>query len=381
MNCPAGWVLTRHVSGESLDASLETHLSSCVRCAAECASLRNLTAQARNVFVPPTEMNPTARRTIAVRLLAAKPESRFRLTWWRGFVFAGAAALVIVGVGLGRRGHAPPRVELAAARVDRAAPPEAPAPPASRARIRAIGSARFTRVQAPPDDVVRLDHGVITLEVARLLAGERFRVRTDDGEVEVRGTRFQVSAFEGKLTAVSVFSGRVEVRAPGGNHVVLEPGDEWVREAADVAGPHAKTVAVRHHAAVDSSPPPAKAVRASFDQGWSLLREGDAKGAAQLFAELERTVGQGDMAEDALYWRAVATAKAGDRAEAALLFERFLGRFPISSRAGKAAVALGWLYIESGRSADARRAFERAGNDPSPAVQASARQGLERTAP
>jgi TolA-binding protein len=283
--------------------------------------------------------------------------------------------------------------------------------PRSRAAVRAIGASRFTRVQAPPDDVLRLEDGTIVLEVAPLPSGERFRVTTEDGEVEVRGTRFQVSASRGKLTQVTVASGRVEVRSAGGGRVVLDPGDEWVSGAGEINGRGATSKETREAqgsrpgeaestgqpigppvrsrparsaagstlvapAAAPSIPP--KAARASFDRAWSVLRQGDAPRAAALFAEVERTSGDSDIAEDALYWRSVATARAGDRPEARALFERFLRLFPASSRTGAAATALGWLYVENAQNDEARQAFERAMGDPSPAVRASARDGLRR---
>jgi TolA-binding protein len=97
-----------------------------------------------------------------------------------------------------------------------------------------------------------------------------------------------------------------------------------------------------------------------------------------LFAEVERlTSGQG-MAEDALYWRAVATARAGDGREARVLFAGFLARFPKSSRAGQAATALGWLLLDAGDLPAARQTFERAVHDPSPTVRAGALDGLRR---
>jgi TolA-binding protein len=108
------------------------------------------------------------------------------------------------------------------------------------------------------------------------------------------------------------------------------------------------------------------------------LRQGDARRAAALFAEVERTSGDSDIVEDALYWRSVATARAGDRPAARALFESFLRFFPASSRTGAAATALGWLYFENAQNDKARQAFERAMGDPSPAVRASARDGLRR---
>jgi TolA-binding protein len=412
--CPDDWMLTRHVSGEGAEPWLETHLRQCVRCAGECEALSRLVTHARRLD-PPAPMTAAARRAISARLLTTGAEAPApRAPRWR-FIGAAAAAIVIAAVALGARGRGRTPLQASAA----APPPlvahqDAPAADRhdgddrhlrSRATIRAIGAARFTREQAPPDDVVRLESGAIVLEVAHLIAGERFRVRTDDAEVEVHGTRFQVSAVAGQLTAVSVASGRVEVRSPGGGHVFLEPGDEWVRGADQPAAAFGAASGQSVPAKVASAAPapvPARASRAraapatvgssqprgaaaprsaSFDRAWSLLRRGDARQAATLFAEVERSAGDRDIAEDALYWCAVATRKAGDRAEAQALFERFLRRFPISARAGEAAAALGWLYVESGRPVDARRAFERAADDPSPAVRASAHDGLQRTGP
>ena len=118
---------------------------------------------------------------------------------------------------------------------------EAPAPELpmtigdSRATIRAIGPARFSRAQFQPDEIVRLDDGEIELDIAPLHAHERFRVVTDDGEVEVRGTRFKVSVIDHHLASVHVWKGLVEVRSSGGAQAMLAPGDDWVREASPAA--------------------------------------------------------------------------------------------------------------------------------------------------
>jgi TolA-binding protein len=117
----------------------------------------------------------------------------------------------------------------------------------------------------------------------------------------------------------------------------------------------------------------------SFGHAWSLLRQGDAKGAAAEFADVERLARGRDIEEDALYWRAVAVGRTGDSATARQLFGEFLDRFPASSRAGEAALASGWMLLEAGEPRAARRAFERAARDPSPRVQVNAQEGLQRT--
>jgi TolA-binding protein len=405
--CPPEWILTQHVSGELTDSRIETHIERCPRCTSQCASLRRLVNQAQGLAAP-AEMTVDARRAIGARLLATAPAPRP----WRGWpgVLAGvpAIALLVVAGIWGTRGTwraaAPPVSRESAAQPVTGAP----AGPRSRAAVRAIGAARFTRVKLPPDDVLRLDDGTIVLEVAPLPSGERFRVTTEDAEVEVRGTRFQVTASRGKLTQVTVTSGHVEVRAAGGGRVVLDPGDEWVSGVGEINGrgatpkeapetpvsrpgeaesagqPIGRPVRSRlAHGGAGGAPvaapsTPRQAARASFDRAWAVLRQGDAPRAAALFAEVERTSGDSDIAEDALYWRSVATARAGDRPAARALFESFLRLFPASSRTGAAATALGWLYLESAQKDKARQVFERAMGDPSPAVRASARDGLRR---
>jgi TolA-binding protein len=430
--CPPEWILTQHLSGELTDPEVEGHIERCPRCASECASLRRVVTQAQGLAVP-AEMSADVRRAIGARLLATAPVPRP----WRGWPVVAwgvpAVALLVAAGVWGTRGTwraATPvassepsdgfrtsRDALGPAELDlprRASSSEpsdgfrtsresssaqpvvgGPVAPRSRAAVRAVGAARCTRVQGPPDDVLRLDDGTIVLEVAPLPSGERFRVTTDDAEVEVRGTRFQVTASRGKLTQVTVASGRVEVRSAGGGRVVLDPGDEWVsgatsketREAEATGPPIARPVRSRPaRGAAESgpvAPAPAPAIppqtqRASFDRAWSVLRQGDAGRAAALFGEVERASGDSDIAEDAHYWRAVATARAGDRPTARALFESFLVLFPASSRTGAAAAALGWLYFENAQNDKARHAFERAMGDPSPEVRASARAGLRR---
>ena len=337
----------------------------------------------------PIEMSRGSRQAMSARLLGTPPAPpvarRPRLGVALACASAAAAAIAIaIGTGggareVGGRERQPPD-QIAQL---------APAPVAehvSRAAVRAVGAARFVRVQAPPDEIIRLDEGTIVLEVASLPRGERFRVQTDDGVVEVRGTRFEVSAAQRKLVAVSVSKGRVEVRSEAGALAVLDPGDEWVHNPTPAPPPAAvasPAPSPRVSPKLPASEPATReqatrAAKMSFDRAWSLLRQGHARDAAALFAEVERVAGDAGTREDALYWRAVATARTGDAAEAQRLFVDLLKRFPRASRSGQAATALGWLLLDSGDTAAASRAFERAINDQSPAIRASAAEGLRR---
>ena len=384
--CPPGWKLTRFVSEGAADDALEAHLAGCHRCAGERGRLLELADHAA-LLRAPAEMSAASRQAISARLLggaatAHRAARRPRLAVALACAAAATASVAIaVAMSTGARDVRPGDQVQAA-----------PAPaPASRASVRAVGAARFVRVQAPPDEIIRLDEGTIVLEVAPLPRGERFRVQTNDGVVEVRGTRFEVSASDHSLVSVSVSKGRVEVQSQAGALAVLDPGDEWVRgpapepPAAAPASSASLQVSPKLAAAAAKLPiqPAAReqatrAVKTSFDRAWSLLRQGHAREAAALFADVERAARDQGTQEDALYWRAVATARTGDGTEARRLFVALLKRFPRASRSGQAATALGWLLLDSGDTSEAARAFERAMNDPSPAIRASAAEGHRR---
>jgi hypothetical protein len=389
--CPPGWKLTRAASSEPRDREIETHVATCARCAAEFAALREIAAEARSLPVPP-RMNSESRAAISARLLAAAPEPRQREVRpaHRTAIFstlAAAVALAIVGVAVRNRQRLP----------EPQPGPVRTAAFTSRASIRAIGNARFFRAQPPPDEIVRLDDGRIELDVNPLAPGERFRVVTESGEIEVRGTRFEVLASHGVLRSVSVSRGRVEVRS-GGGLAALDPGDRW--EEAPAADAPAAVVAPAAPAAVRSpvaavahpplgrrGPGPSASSRgqesanesALFDRAWSLLRAGNAAEAAASFAELERRARGHAIEEDALYWRAVSVARTKDSAAAGLLFREFLRRFSGSSRRGEASLALGWILLDAGNVNGARQAFEQAVSDPAGSVRDSATEGLRRT--
>jgi len=387
--CPPGWKLTRAITEGIADDELQAHIARCPRCAAERSALRELVGHAA-LLPPPPAMSRASRQTISARLLGASvaaPATRRRRV---GVALACAAAAAAAAIAIGTAGSARDVAVQDLQPHHPGAQPAPPQPPASRAAVRAVGAARFVRVQAPPDEIIRLDEGTIVLEVASLPRGERFRVQTDDGAVEVRGTRFEVSASQRRLVAVSVSKGRVEVRSEAGALAVLDPGDEWVHNAPPAPPPAELTPPTPSSARAQStlpkppaSPPASRdqatrAAKMSFDRAWSLLRQGHARDAATLFAEVERDARDAGTREDALYWRAVATARTGDAAEAKRLFVDLLKRFPRASRTGQAATALGWLLLDGGDTAAASRAFERAVNDESPAIRASAAEGLRR---
>lgn len=93
------------------------------------------------------------------------------------------------------------------------------------------GVARFTHQRTASEEWVRLSEGTLRVEVRPLAAGERFRLFTGDGEVEVRGTAFEAQVQKDKLRHVLVLHGLVEVRPYARAAILLGPGGNWQAEA------------------------------------------------------------------------------------------------------------------------------------------------------
>lgn len=269
-----------------------------------------------------------------------------------------------------------------------------------RAGVLGGSGAQFRRQSHLPDEVVRLAAGTIRCDVAKLHAGERFRVLVGDAEVEAWGTAFDVSAERDVLTAVRVHEGVVAVRRPGQSLVRLSAGERWTapppREApaADVAGPAPSTADRRDKASVPlasgrvppeelaigkPSPghthPSRRTIELAFSEGWDALQRGDDERAADAFDRASRG-GAEPLTEDALFWQAVALTKAKQARTALDTLEQFLLRFPRSDRAGEASTMAGWLLLDAGERARARQMFAAGARDRVGPVRRSAYAGL-----
>jgi hypothetical protein len=425
--CPAPWRLTQAQFDEDADPAVIAHVRTCPSCSAEWSTLARVSEVTR--ALPSPSLSPSDHELLAAKLLGeAEIISRVervrhtprRAPWALGFAGVVAASAVLVFLKF-HGGKAEPNSEATS----------------SLASIRAIGPTSFSRLQGAPDELVRLDAGTIEITVGPVGDGRRLRVVTDDAVVDAKEGRLRVESVAHTLVAVRVFAGYAEVHAKG-EHAALSAGDEWSRAAATgvvtaepsiapssglevsptsrqrppstgpishksatpLAGTRSEPIARRTVASapIGAAPPnaaaspalptarevprvPASATaaqRTSFERAWSLLRTGDAAGAATAFQEVE-TLSEGDaIAEDAMFWRSVALARANRKADARLALMRFVSRFPSSARIGEASAMLGWMLLDAGDVTGARAAFERAANDPVDRVRTSARQGLER---
>ncbi len=257
--CPSDDQLSWAFSMEAND-DIRAHVATCPACAHAWAALQQPGSLARALPVAP--LADLSRQRVRARLMTETPRfaspARLPARWLvgAGSVLAAAACLALVwwlraesapNARVMTRGTPTPTTATGA-------PPQ-PGPAHHRGRLRAHAGAGFLRVNAQPDEIVRLDEGKLTVEVQPLARGERFRVITGDGEVEVHGTAFDVEAHQDRLQGVRVLHGRVEVRVGNAPSVFLNAGERWTRpeEIAAPAAPVAVAHAVR--------PTPARAPR------------------------------------------------------------------------------------------------------------------------
>ncbi|HEY2404648.1 MAG TPA: FecR domain-containing protein [Polyangiaceae bacterium] len=186
-----------------------------------------------------------------------------------------------------------------------------------------------------------LARGALSAKVAKLGVGERFVIGTPDGEVEVRGTAFQVVVADRAddcnprvRTRVLVSEGVVEVRALGASWRV-GPGESW---PSGCASPTASP------ALVPASPMPNASARAAasssarersplveqndlFGKGVSAMHRGDSKAAIAAFETLLNRYPTSPLSENASAERMQLLA-AADPDAAARAASEYLARFP-----------------------------------------------------
>jgi TolA-binding protein len=405
--CPAGWELSRALS-EGNDYAVMTHVRSCPSCGAEWAALARTSEQAQSLPAP--VLSSDSRERIAMQLAGAAASLAPASTSRRARRYARRLAVMTLLVGAAAAAAAGVAFRIVPRARDQTRPV------ASLASIRAVGTAAFSRLRPPPDELVRLEEGRFELDVAPPSEGRRFRIATADAEIDAPQGRFSVEASAHMLSAVRVFSGHVEVRARGGGQAALHAGDEWTRWGSTPTGatpnpngpPEERAPPPRPAAPARATlagtgpsrekarpsprpvltptpptPPPLPSTasapqRASFERGWRLLRTGEARQAAEAFDEVAAQSDGNAIVEDALFWRAVALARANLPGGARSALAGFISRFPSSVRVGEASAMLGWMLVESGDVEGARRAFERARHDRVDRVRASAEAGLAR---
>ncbi|MGE0403607.1 MAG: FecR domain-containing protein [Kofleriaceae bacterium] len=334
MICPPVERLAAAVSGE--DDDVLVHIEDCAACQQileEQNAMRVLVAQ-----TPAPRLLVAHREELAAEVLARAdwmPVQRRRMVPLVGASLAVAAAIAIA-FGLGafdRTGDEP--IEVAT--IHEPDPPIAPpapivtpivTPPAPTrtddvvvaqrpARVdrsaKLEGTADFTRKLTANHEIVKLASGELTVDTDHG-ATRPVQVVTGDGTLAFKRARVKVVATKGAIAQVSVFSGTAEITV-NGTKTIIEAGMVWERPATPA----------------DSS--------SVFQEGWAALREGrNADAIAAFDLAVDPMV-----AEDALYWGAIASERNNDPAGARQRYELLVEKFPKSPRAKKAKKALARL--------------------------------------
>ena len=388
--CPAALTLSRAFS-EGAAPGLLAHVQSCPRCRGEWEALAHVQQVAREV--PVVELRDDAFERVRESLLhhramtappLAEPRgNRLGQLGWRLGAVAAAALLALLLLSL-RPWRSPEVVAVIPAEPHRIA-----VEPARRGDVAARGRAVFERLGDQPDELVRLSEGTVSVRVQPLAAGERFRVMTADGEVEVRGTAFEVVARGDRLTAVAVSHGLVEVRPRGHAPLLLGAGERWDSTAPDEiksieaasapgvrAHPVHRRLIPRRSALAPSENPADSYAEREFGRGWTALKAQQAGAAAESFDRAAQSAAAHPLAVDARFWQGIALLRAGQMAEARSALELCITQHPDSPRAGEASAALGGLLLEMGDLAGAETSFQTAARDRVDAVRSAGLRGL-----
>ncbi len=267
-------------------------------------------------YVRPAD-DPTRADRVWQGVLTRERQRQRRRVQGRRAVLALAAALVLVVAVV--RSRLAPRSDLAGLVVDSGDQHQAIILP-DTSTLEVSAGARLRVVTTSPQETrIRLERGSVVCDVAPR-PQRRFVVEASEVEVEVRGTRFEVSLSDDtSRPSVRVERGAVEVRTPGASPHHLMPGQSW-REAPSLpasAPSAAPAVSAPFEPSASASSAPAPSARASVPSAASL-------------------------------WERATTARlAGRDAEAATELERLVRLYPNDPRAGLASFQLGRLRAAS----------------------------------
>jgi TolA-binding protein len=241
------------------------------------------------------------------------------------------------------------------------------------ARVTNDDGAKWAQSRRGSTERVELESGTLTIRVRHQEVGERFLVDLPDGELEVRGTTFEVTARDGVTERVHVDEGKVSLRVVGRAELLLGAGATWTHADAPFASATASTPLPASASAsaatpsassssspattatsMTSAPSMGGAEESAFADAVALLQSGRYEAAADAFHAFVGAHASASQAEDASYLEAVALARAGRVDAAGLAAERHLASFPRSFHAKEAAILVARAARDRGDCTKAR---------------------------
>jgi TolA-binding protein len=361
MSCSRSWEVRAIDEGRLSPADVaafERHVRSCTTCRQEMASLEELRVLTRQL--PPPQQGELETRRLRARLLRdamSSPRPRARAPAWGVLAVAAIASAAAATLHLR---HGATKADKAFEGV------VSPAP-----------AARWTQTREGHVERVTVADGDVELRVRKQAAEDRFIVNVPDGEVEVRGTTFELSVHDGRTTRVHVDEGVVSVRIHGES--VLSAGETWyppAREAtqSDAAPAPAPTPAppvttpralpvprsgARPEPASSTDAPKASAEQemAEYERAIDSYRLGRFDRAAELLHAFVALHPSSPLLDDASFIEASSVARAGDSERAARLADAHIRRFPGSFHGKDAAILVARSRRDKGDCPGARAAL------------------------
>lgn len=211
-----------------------------------------------------------------------------------------------------------------------AAPRAAPAPLAGS--VVALHDSVWSQSREANTERVRLERGELRVRVRKQTSNERFFVELPDGNIEVRGTQFDVRVEGPKTVSIVVSEGVVAFHPRGEPERVLVAGQSWPPPTAPAPAPTPSMTP-----APAAKPAPVDTTADEYDAAVRAYLQHDYEGAAKGFERFEVEHPRARQLEDATFLHASALAYAGHDDAAAKLSERFLKQYPTSIHARDAA--------------------------------------------
>lgn len=334
MSCERAWQVDAVEDGRlsPSDPSFQRHQRACAECRERVASNGRLRAHLRALPErTPPELALRRLRERVLRDAAASPPAAGSSRRIAQVVLALVAAIMLFAIlVLGRS-------VLRAGETDDARWAGA---------VVALDGARWLQARGRRTERVSLLEGRIRVFVRKQAPDERFLVIVPDGEMEVRGTTFEVVVYGGATRHVEVVEGAVELRVRGQHGPTLIAGQTWDAPALASSEPSSpqpspSTPTSARSSAPDvtvgrSHPPrPGVAVRADdwmsdYEVAMNLYRGGRFEEAAAAFDRFVVSHPAVDTIDDALFLQSASLARAGRGDAAAVVAAHQIERFPSS---------------------------------------------------
>jgi hypothetical protein len=336
-------------------ASFERHLRACTECRDRLRidrRLRDLVGQLSPVEPDDLRIHRLRARILSdARAHATHPRSRWMRAWLVGAVTL-VTALLTVAFLVSHRRSLPLQDDPFAGSVT-AAP-----------------GIQWSQSREAKVETLRLTQGELWIVVRKQTPEERFLVKMPDGEIEVRGTTFNVRVDEHVTRHVHVVEGRVALRLRGHLALELVAGQAWDLDTPapsatpSLVAPVSTFVPTSVAAAPlpDARNPPPPAWRPNMESedykaAMDLYRGAHYAEAAEAFRRFASEHRSSGLMEDATFLEALSLTRSGRVDAGSVVATRHLAEFPNSFHRKEASLLVARAARDRGECREARQSL------------------------